>query len=488
MEFVRSRLPDWELPSLAYGFLGLSLISLIGVALDVSVLVFLPLILLAGLGCLYDVRIPFYLLFACIPLSWEQELAYGFGTDLPTEPLMMFLLGATFLFLLKNMSTISAKVFLHPITLFLLAHYSWTWASAIFSENIFVSVKFGLAKTWYVAVFYLLAILLMRKVKDFEKLFHVVIWPLTIVTIIILVNHAQKGFSFESANFVMAPFFRNHVTSAALMSVVVPFIGYLWWKNDHFLLRSALTVSMLVILAGIYFSYTRAAYLAVIMSLAVFPILYFRLMKPVLGMAVVVVVLFVQTMVHDNTYLRYSPNYDTTISHNTFEDLVSATYKGTDISTMERVYRWVAGYGMVVEKPWMGFGPGNFYNYYKGYTLTLFKTYVSDNPEKSGIHCYYLMILIEQGFIGLLILVALIFVVLLMMENLYHRLKDERDRAVVMATTMCFVIILLFQVINDLIETDKMGPFFFLCMAITVVMDLKSRGYSALNKNEEGIA
>jgi O-antigen ligase len=305
------------------------------------------------------------------------------------------------------------------------------------------------------------------------------------VTAIILVRHSAEGFSFESANFVVGPFFRNHVTSAALMATFIPFIVLLWWSTKNVLLKSFYIISIALLLLGVYFSYTRAAHISIVLAIMVYPILRWRLMKLVVAVALLGATIFVMDVIQDNNYLKYAPDFETTISHKTFEDLVDATYQGKDISTMERVYRWVAGFRMVGEKPWTGFGPGNFYNYYKSYTLTLFETYVSDNPERSGIHCYYLMILTEQGFIGLAIFLLLVIAVLLQFESLYHRLEDVWDRWLVVTLTAVFVIILLFQIINDLIETDKMGPFFFLCMALALVLDMKARKRKVVHFSEE---
>ena len=44
-----------------------------------------------------------------------------------------------------------------------------------------------------------------------------------------------------------------------------------------------------------------------------------------------------------------------------------------------------------------------------------------------------------------------------------------------MAATLSFVVIAILQLINDLLEADKVGPFFFLAMAWIVNMDIKAR-------------
>jgi O-antigen ligase len=130
---------------------------------------------------------------------------------------------------------------------------------------------------------------------------------------------------------------------------------------------------------------------------------------------------------------------------------------------MERVYRWVAAFQMSKDRPWMGFGPGNFVNFYETYTVKSFQTYVSDNPEGSGVHCYYLMTLVEQGFIGMIIFIALSFLVLIQAEKIYHRCTDPARKRIIMAVTLCTVVMDAFLLINDMVETDKMGSFFFIC-------------------------
>jgi O-antigen ligase len=135
-----------------------------------------------------------------------------------------------------------------------------------------------------------------------------------------------------------------------------------------------------------------------------------RIMIPVM---LAFVILLVGWLAYDNRYISYSPDYEKTITQKKFNDLLNATYKLEDISTIERFYRWVAGYYMVKERPLLGFGPASFYSEYHSYVDRHFTTYVSNNPEHSSIHNYYLMTAVEQGIPGLLILLVLMITVLL---------------------------------------------------------------------------
>jgi O-antigen ligase len=156
-----------------------------------------------------------------------------------------------------------------------------------------------------------------------------------------------------------------------------------------------------------------------------------------------------------------------------------------DISTMERLYRWVAGGHMVPYKPLTGWGPGNFTTFYRSHTVTSFRTYVSENPENSGVHNYFLMTLVEQGVPGLLIIIVLFSFTLLRGETLYHRWagRPDRQRLVIMSL-LSLVVTFAFLLINDLIETDKVGSFFFINLAILVNQEIAWQRYRAENQLE----
>jgi O-antigen ligase len=130
---------------------------------------------------------------------------------------------------------------------------------------------------------------------------------------------------------------------------------------------------------------------------------------------------------------------------------------------------------MIKDKPWTGFGPGTFYFHYKNYTVSSFKTYVSDNPEHSGIHNYYLMVTVEQGLPGLFFYLLFCVVVMLKGEEIYHRTPDKSRRRTLIAALLCFSLTNLLMLMNDFVETDKIGSLFILSVAIIVNIDLKGR-------------
>ncbi len=475
---------EHPLRNLLLGFGGLLVGSiLLALATEFYFLLALPLAALIVFLAIVDFKILFYLLLACLPLSTELYFENGIGTDFPSEPLIIGLMGVYLLYALRYGERIDGRFLRHPISLLILLHLGWVLITTVTSDYLIISLKFALAKVWYIITFYLLAGHLLQQRADIRRLFVWIFIPLMLTIIVVLIRHSAYGFSFEDVYKVLDPFYRNHVNYACLMALFFPFLWYaVFWYKDRPLVRNILIALIPFLLVAIYLSYTRAAYVALILAAGVYVVIRLRWTKYMLGVAVGLLLLGIAHLSNKNNYLDYAPQYERAITHKDFDDLLEATYKLEDISTMERVYRWVAGAFMVMEKPALGFGPGNFYHFYHSYTVNRFRTYVSDNPEQSSAHNYYLTVALEQGIPGLLIFLLLCFYTLVRAESIYHRTKSRTDRTYLLAATLSFVIILSVLLINDLIETDKVGSFFFLMLAIIVNWDLKTQNSAVLEQ------
>jgi len=445
---------------------------LLGLITEEYILFGLPALYLGIYLAIIDFRKIFYLFLASIPLSTELVLPGGFGTDFPSELLIIGLMLIYFLYFLKNGWQLGSHFFKHPITMLLLVHLGWIGITVLHAGDQTIALKFLIAKIWYIASCYFMAGLLLKTEKDIQTFFKWVFLPLLFTALVVMIRHSLTGFSFETINFVLNPFYRNHVSYAAILVVFFPFLWYApTWVSKYSRKWWLLTGSIVFFLIAIYFTYTRAAYVSLIIAAGTYFIIRFRLMKIVLAGTLIAAIIGLNLVAHNNKYLDFAPDFNKAIAHKKFDNLLDATAKGEDVSTMERVYRWVAGAQMVKEKPWFGFGPGNFYSYYPSYTVNSFFTYVSDNPEKSGIHCYYLMVAVEQGIIGLIIFLLLCFTTLLKGEQLYHQAVTQSKRNLILMTVLSLVIILSLLLINDLVETDKVGTFFFIGMAILVNLE-----------------
>lgn len=454
------------------------------VVLDELMLLGLPFVFLLGFITIVDFKQVFWLLMICLPLSTEFDVTASLATDLPTEPLIAGLSLLTLIYLAAHPDKINFKALRHPIMILLTLHLLWTLLTMVNSNKFIVSLKFFTAKMWYILTFVVLTMKIINSEKRFKTFFWCVFISLSVTAISVLARLIAMNFAFEDVQIAMRPFYRNHVSYAAILSLFYPFIFVaLGWYKRWSLMWLFLIGSILLFLVAIQFSYTRTAYLALIIALGAWFVIRYKLMKFVLAGALVVAIAGISFLINNNKYLDFAPNYDTTISHNDFNSLVEATYKLEDISTMERVYRWVAAFRMSNDELGFGFGPGNFYNFYKGYTVKKFKTYVSDNPERSGVHSYFLMMLVEQGVLGLIIFIALTFGILIYGERIYHQTMHNRERRqIILGIILSIIVIDAFLIINDMIETDKVGSFYFMNIAMLVNFDLLNRKDKAQNK------
>jgi O-antigen ligase len=449
-----------------YGSMAIfSIFLFIGIFSEKYLISLIPLSFYFIYKCYQDYKLPYFLFFLVVPFSIEYNFSDVLGTDLPSEQMMWIIFGISICLFLYRFHSIKSPRYINSMTMIIVLHVLWLGIATLNSTFPITSLKVFVSKLWYVLPFYFFSIHALKSSKDVDKIVNYITYTLSAAVVIVLFRQAQIDFSFHDVNFAISPLFRNHVTYACIIVVTMPFIwyGYVWAEGKKKILFAWILVLLTV---ATYLSYTRAAIIALMACVIIYFIFKFRFIKHALISVTVVTTLGISYLLHDNTYLDYAPDYNKTITHQEFDQLISATVELKDISTMERVYRWVAGIEMIKTKPLLGFGPGTFFKNYKNYTLTSFKTYVSENPDGSTVHCYFLLLFIEQGFFGFLIFVIICFYALILGEKRYHQMANPRDKTIIMAANLCLCIVILINLINDMVETDKAGPFLFLSLAI----------------------
>ena len=465
---VDSKFPNY---SIFWVYISIVLLSTVGYVYSQSPIVFaIPLALLVIAAIYDDVTRLFYGIMMVLPFSMEFYFdGVGLGTDLPSEPLMIMLAAVTILMMLQSNFSLPLSYVYHPIWLWLTLHFFWILVTTMNSTFPIISLKFLLAKIWYIVSFFIFPLIFAKSYTDIIKAYKYVSIIVFVSIIIVLIRHSFEGFSFASSYDVVRPFYRNHVSYASISVICLPFVWAFYRVNIYQKRHSFLWIAIIMFVIGIYFSYTRAAILSIGIAIGAYFIIKFKLVKHALSISSLVLILGIIYLAWDNNYMDFAPNYEKTITHTEFDNLIEATYKLEDISSMERVYRWMAGAEMIKSKFWMGFGPGTFVSNYKNYSISRFQTYVSDNPEQSGVHNYFLMTWTDQGFIGFTLFIILCMVILIQGEKVYGDTADPIAKYYIMATILSTIIILAMSLINDLLETDKVGPFFFLNAALFIL-------------------
>ena len=434
-------------------------------------LMLLPVFLLFCIWTFEKVHLLFYLLLATIPWSIEYQFSETLGTDFPDEPLMWLNAAMAVFFITYTYKNIGRTNVLHPFVWLLLLQLSWTALTAVTSTYPLLSLKFLLAKSWYLLSFVLLPVLLITTRERLKTTALILTASMTVLVLVTMVRHAAAGFTFATINTSLAPFFRNHVNYSALLVCVIPLLVVFINATSKRATKTALRIFIILCLVALYLSYARGAWLALLTGAVAYGLLKKKLLLPAFFLALILTLASVFWLQHNDRYLAYAHNYNQTIFHTNFAEHLTATYELKDMSTAERFYRWIAGMRMVQDGWKTGFGPNTFYNNYKPYTVPAFKTWVSANEEHSTVHNYFLLLLIEQGIFGLLFFLALLALSFYKAQRIYHATADAFWKAAVAAVAVILVMICTVNFLSDLIETDKIGSLFYLCLAVLIIAD-----------------
>lgn len=418
----------------------------------------------------------FWLLLCMLPLSTELNITPQLGLDFPDEILMMMLTGLALLYWWHKPQQFPTSVWRHSLFFLLVIHLSWISITTIYAVEPIPALKFLLAKIWYVVPFVILPAVLLNNISQVQKMATCLLWPMGFVILITLIRHGTDEFSFESINRHLFPFFRNHVNYASMLVclLAVLFCAYQLTPKQT-VQRKWLLIALFIGLAALVLTYSRGAWLALITGIASVFVIRKRQMATLIVLAITAVLVSTIWLVTDKRYFRFAPDHDKTIFHTDFSQHLSATVELKDVSNAERFYRWVAGARMLADKPLTGFGPASFYLHYRPYTVQRFETWVSNNPEHSTVHNYFLLTALEQGVIGLIIFCGLYFFMLMRLQKIYHRLHSYFYRAVTMTVAVILVMIGTINFISDMIETDKIGSLFWLCMGMVMVVESRLR-------------
>jgi O-antigen ligase len=437
--------------------------------------------LFAGL-LLVNWKVAYWIFLFTIPVSMQRSfLNDRLSTSLPDEPLMWIFLLIFIVMFAARPNILPQWWWRSPFVLIILLQFLWLIVAVVFSKEPEISLKFLLAKCWFLVSLFILPVFIFKEKKDFRHGFLFFLIPLLATMAIILARHASMGFGFLLINKAIGIIYFNRVDYATIMSMFFPLVlaaipltkgMKLWW-------RAALVFILLFFLPAIWFAFARGAIMAVIFALVMGIAIRMKLGKLIIPMFYALVIFGVSFMVRDNKYIDYRPDFEHTYTHLTLTDHLVATFRGTDMSSMERLYRWIAGARMSTDRPLTGYGPNSFYYYYKPYAVTSFRTYVSRNMERSTTHNYFLFMLVEQGWPAMILYAILILVFFVQAQNTYHRFKDPFYRAATLAVAMMFAAGFINNFFSELIETHKVGALFYISIALIMVLTQKSKEEAA---------
>ena len=457
-------------------------------------MLFATIVVFALTGSYFVLAAPFVFLWAVLlGVNWKTaywiflftipaSIQINFAGDtmsitLPDQPLMWSFLLVFIMMWASNPNVIPKWWWRDPLVLIVTLQFLWTIVAVVCSKMLFFSLKFLLAKTWLLVCFFILPIWIFQEKKDFIKGFMLLLVPMLITVLVILVHHALLGFRFDMVQKSMSGLYYNHVDYSTVISMFFPLllIAVPLTKGRHIFIRGGLILIIMIFITGIAFSYARAAVIGVVFAIVIGITMRMRLANFVMPAFYGLIILLMCYMVQNNKYIDFRPDYNNTYMHKNFTDHVISTFRGKDMSSMERLYRWIAAIRMSKDRPLTGYGPRAFYYNYKPYAVTSFRTYVSRNPEQSTTHHYFLYMLVEQGWPAMILYAILMVVIFAKAQKIYHRFKDRFYRHVTIGLAMTIAVGFINNFFSELIETHKVAALFFIPLVLLIILDRKSR-------------
>jgi O-antigen ligase len=279
----------------------------------------------------------------------------------------------------------------------------------------------------------------------------------------------------ETANWVMSPFYNDHTIYGAMLAMFYPLLlGFIFLKTNSFTKKVTASVFTIIFTVALILSYTRAAWISLIIAAGVLIIVKLRVnWKFLMGTALIS--LFFLGIFRDRLLMKLEKNRQDS-STNLTEHVKSISNISSDASNLERLNRWAAAFRMFKEKPFIGFGPGTYAFRYAPYQFSYEKTIISTNAgDKGNAHSEYIGPLCESGVLGLLTFLAIAVVILYTAVKLYYQVNDAETKMLVLCTLIGFVTYFIHGALNNFLDTDKASVPFWAFAAFLVAVDAKNK-------------
>ena len=447
-------------------------LSLAAIAGEFFWFAFFPILMLILYLAFFSMDTLMYLIVISTPLAVILKNSdFNIGMSIPSEPLMFGVM-LLFLFKILHEGNYDKRVLWHPVTVAIMINLIWIALTVITSSMVVVSIKFLVARLWFVLVFYFLAVQLFAKVKNIKTFLWCYILPFTIIIAYTVLRHADNGFTQKSAHWVMYPFYNDHTSYAAALTLFIPVLfsfiidkTYAGWK------RFAAGFLFLIFVGALVLSYTRAAWMGLVIALAFLPMIALRLRIS----SILLIVVFGGLIVHqfqEQIFILLEKN-----KSNSSSDLAvhakSISNVSTDASNRERINRWKSALRMYKERPIFGWGPGTYQFRYAPFQQSSEMTEISTNAGNRGnAHSEYIGPLAESGLLGSLTFIAIVFLVIARGLKIIYESRTRETRLLATGILLGLITYFAHGALNNFLDTDKLSVPFWGMIAALIAIDV----------------
>jgi putative inorganic carbon (hco3(-)) transporter len=434
----------------------------------------LPVAILILYWAIFDIEKVAYIMVFSTPFAITLKnlnLTEGIDLSLPTEPLMA---GLMVIYILNELmfKITPRKILKHPITLLILIQLGWMFVTTLSSESFIVSIKYLIARMWFVFSCYFVATQLLKNKKSVVPFILAYAIPLAIVCLITIYQHAAYNFDDKIADWIVSPFYNDHTAYGAVLAMYIPvMLALIIQTNYRKWVRIVSIILLTVFCFAIILSFARAGWLSLVAAAGILTTLLLKIkFRNLLLTTVTLTILFFSFQ--EEIFIALGRN-NTDSEGNFSDNITSITNISTDASNLERINRWSCALRMFKDKPFLGWGPGTYQFYYAPFQKSSERTIISTNFGDNGnAHSEYLGPLSEQGFVGLGIVLALLFTSLFLGYRLCYSVKDKNLRIITYGVFLGLFTYFVHGFLNNFLDTDKASVPFWGFLAILVCIDV----------------
>ncbi|HTL81255.1 MAG TPA: O-antigen ligase family protein [Bacteroidia bacterium] len=420
---------------------------------------------------IHDKQRLFSLVVFIVLLSIGISVFSGSELQFPTEPLIGLLL---ILFLCSRSGSLSLgkDLFASPISILIFLEVCWLLMTSMASQIGIVSFKYTLIRSCYALFFFFLGLQWIRHTGKPEQLFLFYAFGLLLPVIRGMIFHAHFGFSHQTAYQMPKPFFNDHTIYGACIAFVLPMLACLVFGKKHFRNSGSWNIILVMLFVFLFIaeflSYSRAAWLSLLVAAVLGILLWMRIRAWQLAMLLLVIG---SGMYLERNFIlaKLDEKKAISTSGDLEEHVKSIANIETDASNKERINRWKCAIRMGNERPLFGFGPRTYKFLYWQYQQEEDMTYTSTfYGNKGHSHSEYLSAYAEEGIPGFMLHSFLFLGTLLFGVNVARNCRDKKNRLIAIGALLGFSTYFVHGFFNSFMEDDKMASLVFIAMAILV--------------------
>ena len=400
-----------------------------------------------------------------------NDKSSGPALSIPSEPLLF---GVLLIFIFKFIfeGGFDRKIIYHPVSLAITFHLLWMFITSLTSTHPLISLKHLLSQLWYIVPFYFLGTQLFRKQTNIKRFIWLYVSTLTVVIIYTLFQHAENNWTQKAAHWVMIPFYNDHTAYAAVLALFIPpMIAFVLDRYITFQERFFAGLVIVLLFTAIILSYTRAAWLSLIVAFLIYLIYVFKIKFYNVFFALIGLVIAFM-MFSSDIFMKLEKNrQDSATDFN--KHIQSISNISTDASNLERINRWNCAIRMWKQKPFWGWGPGTYQFNYAPFQKSNEMTIISTNAGNMGnAHSEFIGPLAEEGTLGMIGMILIVITVIYRSTIFYSSVKDPKIRLLTLGILLGLITYFVHGTLNNFLDTDKLSVPFWAFIAMLVSMDV----------------